>query len=223
MTNPVLLAVDDNPETLTALDGVLRHRYGHDYLIISEASPGTALGRLRELRAASHSVAVMMAAAAMTTASGAEFLTQARGIQPGAKRVLVVPRGGPAAPSLRVPMPLVQDRQAATPVLRAMALGMIDAYLPAPGAGRDEGFHRAVSELLEEWAHGATPALPAVRIIGQERSARAHELRDTLAQFYRKAYLRWIDATTRRPDLRAARIAEVVDLLAAGIKQRPRP
>jgi uncharacterized protein YdeI (YjbR/CyaY-like superfamily) len=45
---------------------------------------------------------------------------------------------------------------------------------------------------------------------------------DTLAQFYRKAYLRWIDATTRRPELRAARIAEVVDLLAAGIKQRPR-
>jgi hypothetical protein len=46
---------------------------------------------------------------------------------------------------------------------------------------------------------------------------------DTLAQFYRKAYLRYIDATTRRPELRAARIAEVVDLLAAGVKQRPRP
>ena len=45
---------------------------------------------------------------------------------------------------------------------------------------------------------------------------------DTLAQFYRKAYLRYIDATTRRPGLRAARIAEVVDLLAAGVKQRPR-
>jgi hypothetical protein len=45
---------------------------------------------------------------------------------------------------------------------------------------------------------------------------------DTLAQFYRKAYLRYIDATTRRPELRAARIAEVTDLLAAGVKQRPR-
>ena len=45
---------------------------------------------------------------------------------------------------------------------------------------------------------------------------------DTLAQFYRKAYLRWIDATTRRPDVRAARIAEVVELLAAGVKERPR-
>jgi hypothetical protein len=44
---------------------------------------------------------------------------------------------------------------------------------------------------------------------------------DTLAQFYRKAYLRWIDATKRRPDVRAARIAEVVDLLAAGVKERP--
>jgi hypothetical protein len=45
---------------------------------------------------------------------------------------------------------------------------------------------------------------------------------DTLAQFYRKAYLRYIDATTRRPDVRAARIAEVVSLLANGVKQRPR-
>ncbi len=45
---------------------------------------------------------------------------------------------------------------------------------------------------------------------------------DTLAQFYRRAYLRYIDATTRRPDVRAARIAEVVGLLANGIKERPR-
>jgi hypothetical protein len=45
---------------------------------------------------------------------------------------------------------------------------------------------------------------------------------DTLAQFYRKAYLRYIDATTRRPEVRSARIAEVVGLLEAGVKQRPR-
>lgn len=46
---------------------------------------------------------------------------------------------------------------------------------------------------------------------------------DMLAQFYRKAYLRYIDATKRRPDLRAERIAEVTALLAEGIKERPRP
>jgi hypothetical protein len=56
-----------------------------------------------------------------------------------------------------------------------------------------------------------------------EASPAAAAFYDTLAQFYRKAYLRWIDATLRRPELRAARIAEVVRLLAAGVKERPRP
>ena len=44
---------------------------------------------------------------------------------------------------------------------------------------------------------------------------------DSLAQFYRRAYLRWIDATKRRPEQRAQRIAEMVELLRSGIKQRP--
>ncbi len=44
---------------------------------------------------------------------------------------------------------------------------------------------------------------------------------DSLAQFYRRAYLRWIDATKRRPEVRAARIQEVIELLKAGIKERP--
>jgi hypothetical protein len=42
---------------------------------------------------------------------------------------------------------------------------------------------------------------------------------DSVAQFYRKGYLRWIDATKKRPDERVRRIAEVVRLLAAGRKQ----
>ena len=46
---------------------------------------------------------------------------------------------------------------------------------------------------------------------------------DSLAQFYRRAYLRWIDGTKRRPELRAERIDTVVDLLARGIKERPNP
>jgi hypothetical protein len=50
----------------------------------------------------------------------------------------------------------------------------------------------------------------------------AGEFFDALAQAYRTAYLRWIDATTRRPHVRAERIAEVVQLCKNGIKQRPR-
>jgi hypothetical protein len=44
---------------------------------------------------------------------------------------------------------------------------------------------------------------------------------DSLAQFYRRAYLRWIDATKRRPEQRAERIAEMITLLKSGVKQRP--
>ena len=43
---------------------------------------------------------------------------------------------------------------------------------------------------------------------------------DELAQFYRRAYLRWIDATKRNPALRAERIAVVVALLERGVKTR---
>jgi hypothetical protein len=49
----------------------------------------------------------------------------------------------------------------------------------------------------------------------------AREFFDSLATYYRKGYLRWMDATRRRPEVRAARIAEMVELLAAGHKQRP--
>lgn len=44
---------------------------------------------------------------------------------------------------------------------------------------------------------------------------------DGLAQSYRNAFLRWIDATKRRPDERERRIAEMINLLRRGEKQRP--
>jgi hypothetical protein len=55
-----------------------------------------------------------------------------------------------------------------------------------------------------------------------DASPQAGEFFDGLAQFYRKGYLRWIDATKRRPEERAARIAELVRLLEAGKKERPK-
>ncbi len=41
---------------------------------------------------------------------------------------------------------------------------------------------------------------------------------DGLAQFYRRAYLRWVDSTKRSPELRQQRIAAMVELLEAGVK-----
>jgi hypothetical protein len=45
---------------------------------------------------------------------------------------------------------------------------------------------------------------------------------DSLAQWYRKGYLTWIDATKRSPDVRKQRIAEMIVLLKDRQKERPR-
>ena len=45
---------------------------------------------------------------------------------------------------------------------------------------------------------------------------------DSIAQFYRTAYLRYIGATKRCSEERAARIKAVLDLLTDGAKERPK-
>jgi hypothetical protein len=56
-----------------------------------------------------------------------------------------------------------------------------------------------------------------------DASPQAAAFFDSLAQFYRKGYLRYIEATKRRPEQRPVRIAEVIGLLEAGQKERPQP
>jgi hypothetical protein len=97
------------------------------------------------------------------------------------------------------------------------------AFTLSPMWVRDAGLalgDDALVELAPEGPQRADLADDIAAALGANPAAAAFF--DTLAQFYRKAYLRWIDGATRQPGLRAARIAEVVDLLAAGVKLRPR-
>jgi hypothetical protein len=55
-----------------------------------------------------------------------------------------------------------------------------------------------------------------------ESSPEAADFFAGLATFYRKGYLRWIDGASRRPELRAQRVGELVTYLEEGRKQRPR-
>lgn len=53
-----------------------------------------------------------------------------------------------------------------------------------------------------------------------DASPQASAAFDALAQFYRKAFLTWIDGTKKRPDERVRRIAHMVSRLEAGEKTR---
>ncbi len=182
MTEPVVLVLDNEPAETAELQGVLRLRYGQEYLIVVERSADAALERLSGFAAENRPVALVFASASMLDTGGSEFFAAVRRQFATTKRILLVSRGGPLAPGLRVPALLLQDRSVAEPVLRAMTLGVVDTYVAAPSGARDEGFHLAISELLEEWARDSSADLPAMQIVGPGNSARAYELRDILAR-----------------------------------------
>jgi thioredoxin reductase (NADPH) len=164
---PVLLAVDDDPNTLGRIEHELRQRYGSYYRVACDGSPESGMRTLQALRSADKEVAVVLADQWMPGMTGVEFLTHTRPLYPGAKRALLFERG---------------NRTTREPILQAMALGQIDYYVPKPERPPDEEFHRCIAQFLEEWAREYRPASVAVRIVGEPRSARSHELRDVLSR-----------------------------------------
>ena len=53
-----------------------------------------------------------------------------------------------------------------------------------PRGEPDEQFHQVITELLAEWAKAHAPGDGAVvRVIGEQWSARCHEVRDLLARY----------------------------------------
>ena len=182
MTEPAILVIDDDPHRLGTVEGELRKRYGRDYLIVSETSAAAALNRLGVLKASNRPVALLLAGSSAAGFDAADLLAQAHSLHPAARRGVLVPRDGPGAPRWRVPAAVLRDRTVAMQILRAMSLGAIDAFLPTPEAVRDEAFHQAIGELLDEWTRETAANPPAARIVGDRWSARSHELRDILGR-----------------------------------------
>ena len=65
---------------------------------------------------------------------------------------------------------------------RPSTLDHIDAYAARPATVPDEEFHLAVTELLEKWARSNLPRPEVMRVVGEEWSARSHEIRDLLSR-----------------------------------------
>jgi thioredoxin reductase (NADPH) len=165
---PVLVVVDDEAASLQALAGELESRYGAQYRIVASPSAQDALTRLADLRAEGAQVPLILADQWMPGGTGTELLARARELHPAARRGLLVSWG---------------DTSTSAPIVEAMALGQIEFYLPKPAWSPDEQFHRVITESLEEWwrQHGAA-RFEAVTVIGEDPSARAHEIRDILAR-----------------------------------------
>src|ERR687897_1842736 len=162
---PVIFVVDAGATSFARIEYGLRRRYGVEYRVICETSAMWGLKRLRDMRAAGEEVALILADQWMPDITGVEFLARAGRLFPTSKRAVLVEWG---------------DRTAQEPVLRAMTLGHIDYYVNKPERPGDEYFHRMIAEFIYDWAKAHRPVFAEIRVVGEQWSARSHELRDIL-------------------------------------------
>jgi thioredoxin reductase (NADPH) len=168
MPGPVLLAVDDDLDSLRDVEVELRERYSRDYTVVCEESPDAALSTLERLAADGEQVALVLTGQWLAGMTGGELLGRVHQIHPHAKRGLLIEWGGWG------------DRATGEAIHEAMAHGRIDYYVLRPSGSPDEVFHQAVSSFLLEWSHSQKVAPHTIHVVGKSWSGRAYELRDAL-------------------------------------------
>lgn len=164
---PVMVLVSRDARTRSVVGRELQKRYGVDYAVaVCDTSDGAAEEARRRTDDGAP-VALLLAALGDEDPDALEFLAAIGAVHPTARRGVVVAWG---------------DFGRAREVFDALNLGRIHLMLLRPEGDRDEEFHRAVTETLEDWATQQGGAFEAVRIIGRSTSPRVHELRDVFSR-----------------------------------------
>jgi thioredoxin reductase (NADPH) len=189
MPKPVLLAVDDEPEVLRAIERDLRRRYSTDYRVIRAESGQTALNTLKELQVRNDPAALLLSDQRMPGMQGTEFLTEASRIFPRAKRVLLT---------------AYADTSAA---IDAINSARTDFYLLKPWSPPEQNLYPVIDDLLSDWMEDYKPPFQGIRVLGTRWSPAAHEIRDFLGR--NRIPFRWLDIEPGRDD------KEIRDLLSA--------
>jgi thioredoxin reductase (NADPH) len=163
---PAFVVVDDEEETIAALEVALCRRFGADYRVLAECSASAGLAVLEEMRDRGEPVAVVLSDLWMPEMTGVEFLVRAHQLHPAAGRALLL-QG--------------YDHRDTEQVSRAMALGRIDTWVFKPWDPPDERLYPRISELVTEWVTATNqPGFRAVRVVAESHAPRTHELRDML-------------------------------------------
>src|SRR5215207_7387506 len=167
---PLLLVVDVAPERLDRLESELERSFGVDFRVRGELTAADALRCLELAHELEQRVAVVLVDHELPAAERAEVLNRARALHPDARRALLIPWGAWA------------DRDTATAILSAMAVGDISYYVLKPWINHDELFHRTIAEFVQEWSRNETANLREVVVIADQRTARAHAITSLLSR-----------------------------------------
>ncbi len=176
MANPVIVAVDDDPQVLRAVERDLRRRFGHEYRIVAAESGPSALDAARRLSLRGTPVALYLADQRMPGMTGTEFLEAARDIFPDAKRVLLT---------------AYADTEVAIQAINTIRL---DHYLLKPWDPPEEKLYPVLEDLLGDWQAAYVPPFDGLRLVSHRWVARSHEIKDYLAR--NQIPYRWLDVET---------------------------
>jgi thioredoxin reductase (NADPH) len=158
---PAVFVVDREQTSLDVLLSGLSRRFGRDFVVRGETSPGVALDVLRELADANESVAMLL-----VDDVASDVLARAHELHPSAKRVLLVDR----------------DYTSTSPAVQAITLGRADYHIVRPWKN-EEMVYRAMSDFLSSWAREQRPSFEEFRIVAADGDARTLQLRDVMTRF----------------------------------------
>jgi thioredoxin reductase (NADPH) len=173
MAKPVILAVDDDPQVLRAVERDLRRRYAREYRILRADSAESALDTLGKLKLRGDPVALFLVDQRMPKMTGVEFLEQAIERYPEAKRALLT---------------AYSDTEAA---IRAINEVGLDYYLQKPWDPPDENLYPNLDDMLADWQADYRPPFTGLRVVGDRWSPESHRTREFLA--LNRVPYRWLD------------------------------
>jgi thioredoxin reductase (NADPH) len=190
MPKPILLSVDDDSDVLRAIERDLRSQYGAEYRVIGSDSPESALDLLKQLKVRNDSVALLLADQRMPRMDGVEFLQQAMGIYPTAKRALLT---------------AYADTNAA---ISAINEASINYFFLKPWDPPAEHLYPQLDDLLDDWQASFRPTFQGIRLLGTRWSPRSYELRDFLAR--NRVPFQWIDVEQTANDPETKQLLEAL-------------
>ena len=182
---PFILALDDDPAVLRAVERDLKAKFAADYRILAADSPEKAMTFVQQLTARGDRVALFLVDQRMPHSSGTEFLMNALPLQPDARRVLLT---------------AYADSNAAIDAINKVKL---NHYLMKPWEPPEQNLYPILSDLLDDWNATSRETFEGIYVVGTRWSPSTHEIKDFLAKS--QIPYRWLEpGTTSDPRITAA-------------------
>ena len=173
MNRPVILAVDDDPAVLGAIDRDLRHQYRQEYRVMKASSPAEGLETAQALAKRNTPVAMFIVDQRMPEMSGIDLLREAMKLHPTSRRVLLT---------------AYADTDVAIAGINEIGL---DHYLMKPWDPPELRLYPVLDDLLGEWSARTRSTFEGIRVLGSQWSPQSFAAKEFLSR--NRVPYEWVD------------------------------